>query len=45
MTAADIHPERLGRLEGRRDHFLVTGEKVSILFRSFLVPIPPTAKI
>ena len=45
ITAAEIQPERLWRLEGRSDHFLVTGENISILFRSFLVPIPPTAKI
>ena len=45
MTAADIQPERVLRVVGRRDHFLVRGEKISILLRSFLVPIPPTAKI
>ena len=45
ITAADIQPERVLRLQGRRDHFLLSGDQTSRVFRSFLVPIPPTAKM
>ena len=45
ITAADIQPDRVARLEGRRDHFLVSGDQTSRVLRSFLVPIPPTAKM
>ena len=41
MRAADIHPDRTLSEDDIEIHFLVTGHSISMLVRSFLLPIPP----
>ena len=43
MRVAVIQPDRTLIWAGSVTHFLLTGHNISILRRSFLVPIPPTA--